>query len=314
MKQRMDLDTVRARVKQRASDITPQLEKAAAFLFAKPDDVALLSMREFAGRAGLPPATFFRLARTLGFSGYPELRAVFVDRIRRSSNVYSPRAAQLQRRDGEDQESAVVKKIFASKLENIERTFERNPSAKLLEIVSVLEKADRLFLLGQRSCYPIVFFFRYVLELFSERTVAINDIGGTFADELRYIKPDDVLFAVSFRPYTRTSVRATEYAASLGCKIIAMTDSELSPLNLQANHTLFVDTAAPSFVHSIVEPLIVVDALLALLMARGGQAAIDNLRKSEHQLSRFEAYWATPSTKRRRYAHSSPKGPLTTSR
>jgi DNA-binding MurR/RpiR family transcriptional regulator len=300
MRKHVDIEMLRARMKQRAADITPQLEKAAAVLFAKPDDVALLSMRELAGRAGLPPGTFLRLARVLGFSGYPELRNVFAERLRQSSSVYSPRAAQLQRKDGENTEIGLVKKLFSSKLENIERTFDRNPPQTLLEIVGLLEKAQRVFLVGQRSSYPIVYFFHYVLELFSEKSVAIHDIGGTFADELRYLRPRDLLFVVSFRPYTRTSILAAEYAASLGCPIIAMTDSEVSPLNLRAAHTIFVDPSSPSFFDSIVEPLIVIEALLALLMARGGRTAITNLRNSEDQLSRFGAYWATAFTRKRR--------------
>jgi DNA-binding MurR/RpiR family transcriptional regulator len=109
-----------------------------------------------------------------------------------------------------------------------------------------------------------------------------------------------VLFAVSFRPYTRTTILAAEYAMSHGCPIVAMTDSELSPLNLRAAHTIFVDPSAPSFFDSIVEPLTVIEALLALLMARGGQTAIANLKNSEDQLSRFGAYWGSGSAKRRR--------------
>jgi len=300
MKKRLDIEAVRARMKHCAADITPQLEKAATVLFSRPDDVALLSMRELASRTGLTPTAFLRLARVLGFSGYPELRHVFAEQLRKSASVYSPRAAQLQRHDGENTEVSVVKKLFAGKIDNIVRTFQRNPPENLLEVVVLLEKAQRIFLVGQRSSFPIVFYFRYVLELFSQKSVALQDLGGTFADDLRYVGRDDVLFAVSFRPYTRTTILAAEYAMSRGCPIVAMTDSELSPLNLRAARTIFVDPSAPSFFDSIVEPLTVIVALLALLMARGGQTAIANLKNSEDQLSRFGAYWDSASAKRRR--------------
>lgn len=300
MKKHPDLDALRAQIKHRAHDLTPQLEKAASVLFSRPDDVALLSMRELASRAGLSPGTFLRLARVLGFSGYPQLRHVFAERLRQSAQVFSPRAAELQRHDGEDTEIGLVRKLFAGKIDNIERTFQRNPPETLLNAVALLEKAERIFLVGQRSSFPIVYFFDYVLELFSPKPIVIDGVGGTFADNLRYIGRDDVLFAVSFRPYTRTSVLAVEYAASHGCPVLAMTDSQLSPLTLRAAHTIFVNRSTPSFFDSIVEPLTVIEALLALLMARGGKTAIANLKRSEDQLSRFDAYWETSPTKRRR--------------
>ena len=285
------MDALRARIKERAQDITPQLEKAAAVLFNRPDDVALLSMRELASRSKLPPSTFLRLARVLGFSGYPELQGVFAERLRQSANVYSPRAARLQRHEDGDSEVALIRKIFASKIENIERTFDRSPPAKILRVVDLLLAARRIYLVAQRSSFPIVFFFHYVLELFSQKSNLIRDIGGTFADDLRYIGPTDVLFVVSFRPYTKNSILAAEYAISHRCPVIAMTDSEVSPLNLRASHTLFVDPSAPSFFDSIVGPLTVIEGLLAVLMARGGKKALENLRISENQLSQFNAYW-----------------------
>jgi DNA-binding MurR/RpiR family transcriptional regulator len=299
MTKRIGLDTVRMRMKQHAADITPQMEKAAAVMFAKPDDVALLSMREVANRAGLAPSTFLRLAKLLGFSGYPQLRNVFVEQLRQSANIYSPLAAQLQRHDGEDTEIALVKKLFSGTIANIEQAFDRNPPQALIGIVAVLEQARRIYLIGQRSSYPIVFFFHYVFKLFSEKSLLVEDVGGTFADDLRYIGPEDVLFAVSFRPYTSTAIIAADYAASHSCPVVAMTDSELSPLNLRAAHTILVDPSTQSFFDSIAAPVTVITAILGLLVARGGESAIANVRISEDQLKKFGAYWGTDGTRKR---------------
>ena len=50
--------------------LPPQLQTAARYMLDRPDDVALLSMREQARRAGVPPATMTRLAKRLGLEGY----------------------------------------------------------------------------------------------------------------------------------------------------------------------------------------------------------------------------------------------------
>ncbi|MGH7879602.1 MAG: MurR/RpiR family transcriptional regulator, partial [Candidatus Binataceae bacterium] len=46
--------------------LPPQLKEAARWVIDHPADVALLSMREQARRAGIPPATLTRLAQRLG--------------------------------------------------------------------------------------------------------------------------------------------------------------------------------------------------------------------------------------------------------
>src|SRR5260370_14151676 len=62
--------------------LSPQLQTAARYMLDRPDDVALLSMREQARRAGVPPATMTRLAKRLGLEGYDEVRALYAGAVR----------------------------------------------------------------------------------------------------------------------------------------------------------------------------------------------------------------------------------------
>ena len=57
-----------------AADLSPQLRQAADFVAANPIEVSFRSMRSIAGRTGLAPPTFSRLARSLGFENYEGLR------------------------------------------------------------------------------------------------------------------------------------------------------------------------------------------------------------------------------------------------
>src|SRR5690349_22306894 len=79
--------------------LSRQLQLGARFLVDHPEDVALCSMREIAGRAGVQPVTLVRLARHLGFDGWPALRQRFIERIRETVPSFSRRAADLIQRD-----------------------------------------------------------------------------------------------------------------------------------------------------------------------------------------------------------------------
>src|SRR3954467_5129052 len=77
--------------------LPPQLQTAARYVLDRPDDVALLSMREQARRAGLPPATMTRLAKRLGLEGYDEVRALYAGAVRAGTLGFAGKAgAQVE--------------------------------------------------------------------------------------------------------------------------------------------------------------------------------------------------------------------------
>src|SRR5258705_11835550 len=73
----MDRGPLNASIVEAFDILPPQLQTAARYMLDRPDDVALLSMREQARRAGVPPATMTRLAKRLGLKGYDEVRALY---------------------------------------------------------------------------------------------------------------------------------------------------------------------------------------------------------------------------------------------
>ena len=75
-----------------------QMQAAARFIMDQPSEVALLSMREQARKAGVPPATMTRLAQRLGFSGYQDLKDAYVEAVRDNVAWFSGRAVNMLNR------------------------------------------------------------------------------------------------------------------------------------------------------------------------------------------------------------------------
>ena len=74
------------------------MQKVGAYVLDHPEDVALLSMREQARRAGVPPAAMTRFAQRLGYTGYDELRGLFAASIRGRVSDFGVRAGELAAR------------------------------------------------------------------------------------------------------------------------------------------------------------------------------------------------------------------------
>jgi DNA-binding MurR/RpiR family transcriptional regulator len=283
-------------------ELSPQLRNAVRYLLDHRDDVALLSMRELAQAAGLPSVTFVRLSRALGFADYSDLRRLFQKRLRdgKQAKRYSRKARDLQVRGDETGTLELLKDLFSAEMDNIELTFEKNHPDTLIRTVELIESAKRICVLGQRSCFPIGFFFNYVYRLFRTNSVLLQNQGGTIIDEFRTIGRGDLLIAISLAPYTREVVQAVQFAGEAGARIVAITDDPLSPIARPADQTLLVAAGTPSFFHSIVSMVALVQALLALLVSRGGKPALDAIEFSEKQLERFKVYWPDEPRKRRR--------------
>src|SRR5258708_6935327 len=227
-----DLTQLAEQVSDRFGSLSPQLRKAARYLLDHPDDVALCSMRDLAQAAELPSVTFVRLSRALGFADYSELRAIFQNRLRegQQSKRYSRKARDLQLRGDETGTLELLKDLFSAEMDNIELTFEKNHTDTLIKTVELIENAKRVCVLGQRSCFPIGFFFNYVYRLFRGNSLLLQNQGGPLIDEFRGVGRGDVLIAISLAPYTSEVVQAVHFAGEAGARIVAITHDPLSPI------------------------------------------------------------------------------------
>src|ERR1700752_99637 len=84
-----------------------RLQEVGRFVAANDYDATTRSMRELATAAGADPASFTRLAKALGYSGWDELRAALTEARRPSqSSPFSGRAKG--RRHGPHEDVALV--------------------------------------------------------------------------------------------------------------------------------------------------------------------------------------------------------------
>jgi len=147
--------------------------------------------------------------------------------------------------------------------------------------------------MGLRSLYPAAFYTHYACSMFRDNTVLLDGPGGTFADGMRGIGEKDAMLIFSLEPYTSGVIQAATYAVERGAEVVAITDSLVSPLAALTPHLLLVGTDGPALFKSVVPAIAIAQALVAQMLAQGGQAALDAVAESEHQLDRFETYWPT---------------------
>jgi len=214
------------------AEMPAQMQAAARFVLDHPQDVVLLSMRALARRAGVPAATMTRMAQRVGYAGFDDLRAVYLNDARAAPDWFSSKAqGMLNRRDAMG-EPALVGDLAQSIAGNTADLADDELRRAVARASDLLMAADRIFCVGARSAYPVVFVFSHVLGYFWPAGRILGGSRGELDfDTIFDITAGDAVLAASFNPYARSTVDAVGIAADAGATIVSITDSEVDGID-----------------------------------------------------------------------------------
>jgi DNA-binding MurR/RpiR family transcriptional regulator len=108
--------------------------------------------------------------------------------------------------------------------------------------------------------------------------------------QLRTVARDSATIVISFAPYSVEAARVAEAALEKGSKLIAITDSAVSPIALNADKVLIFSHESPSFFPSLVAATAISESLVAHLLALEGAGAVEQLGIAEQSLHDKGAY------------------------
>jgi DNA-binding MurR/RpiR family transcriptional regulator len=281
---------LQSRLLQDFDSLPRQLRSAARWVLDHPDDVALLSMRDQAERAGVPPVTMTRLAQRLGLDGYDQVRDLYAQAVRRRTIGFADKGGALVARGKADGEGRLLSDMLAAASGNLQRLAGADVLEQVRAATDILAGVRRIYALGQRSSFGVAFHLHYVASFLGADCHLIDGAGGTGADVLRSAGRGDALFAVSVKPYVRTTLDLARHAVARGMRVVALTDSTVSPLARQASTTIVVPTDSPSFFHTMLPAFAVAELLVALLATRRGEAALGAIAATEAELAALDVY------------------------
>jgi DNA-binding MurR/RpiR family transcriptional regulator len=279
-------DQLAALIRARFSELSPQFQMGAAFLLDHPDEVAVSSMRKVAERAQVQPASLVRLSQQLGFPGWNELRNLFVARVRTRPEPLTTRARSLVKANAKD---ALANDLLIAQQHNLDVTAAHNARVTV-ETARLLRRAPHVHVAGFRSCYAVAFGLVYGYRLFRSSVSLLSGEAGTLEMQLRTIARDSATIVISFAPYSVEAARVAEAALEKGSKLIAITDSAVSPIALNADKVLIFSHESPSFFPSLVAATAIAESLVAHLLALEGSEAVAQLEIAEQSLHAKGAY------------------------
>ena len=121
------------------------------------------------------------------------------------------------------------------------------------------------------------------------RTIATNSASETF-EQIYRVCDKDVVIAISYPRYSVRTLNAVKYAANKGSTIVAITDSNESPITAYATHSLIAECDMTNFVDSLVAPLSLCNALIAALVVQHKETIAKTFSDLEQIWVDYEVY------------------------
>ena len=246
-------------------------KRIAVYLTQNPNDVAVRSVNAIAERCGVHASNIVRFAQALGYDGFKTLQGLFQKRLSTAAPGFEARVKALESELGarkDRSEAGFLRDLIVRDIASLQNLLAEVSDADMKKAVTLLEKAEVIYLIGQLRSSPVAELLRYILTMLGKRCVLLDPSGGLATHMARAIRRSDVLLAISFRFYATEVVNIVDEAASRKVPIIAISDSTLSPIAKGASVLFAVPEHEYTFSRSLAAPTCLAQALTVALAAR----------------------------------------------
>lgn len=270
----------------------------ASYILKHYDTAAFMTAYSLGEAVGVSESTVVRFATELGFSGYPRLQKAMQELVR--SKLTSVQRVEVTRARMRDDE--VLDNVMSYDMANIRQTLAELDPQVFDAAVEALVKARRVYVFGAGSCRALANFAAYYLKLLLPDIRLISTSSETeILEEMFHINEDDALIGLSFPRYSSKAVKTVHFAHSRGAKVIAITDSLLSPISDFATCLLLAHSDMATVVDSLVAPLSIINALLVAISLKRMDANRETLNELEMLWDTYHVY--QPAEKQAEPAH-----------
>ena len=251
------------------------------------DKAVFLTAAKLGETVGVSESTVVRFAMTLGYKGYPDFQKALEEMVRNKLN-------SIQRMEvtyGRISQPKILESVLRSDEEKIKETLQNIDDRAFEMAVDTILNADKVYVIGIRSCASLASFLAFYLNLIFENVVLLNTNNSSeIFEQMIRINSKDVIIGISFPRYSMRTLKALEFANNRNAKVITLTDSVNSPMNLYSSCNLIARSDMASIVDSLVAPLSVINALIVSLCMKKQDEVASTLEVLENIWDEYQVY------------------------
>lgn len=275
------------KIDERYAKLSKGQKKLADYIREDYDKAAFLTAAKMGEVVGVSESTVVRFATTLGYKGYPEFQKALEELVRTKLNSIQ----RMKVTYGRISHGEILDSVLQSDIEKIKLTMASIDHNTFEQAVDTILNARKIYVVGIRSCAPLASFLSFYLNLICEDVKAVNtNSSSEIFEQLIRISEEDVIIGISFPRYSMRTLKALEFASNRKAKVITLTDSVHSPMNLYSSCNLIARSDMASIVDSLVAPLSVVNALVVALCMKKQKEVVATLERLEQIWDEYQVY------------------------
>lgn len=275
------------RIEERQGQFSKGQKRLADYVIENYDKAVFLTAAKLGDVVGVSESTVVRFATQLGYKGYPGFQKALEELVRNKLN-------SIQRMEvtyGRISQSEILETVLHSDIDKIKMTLEAIDQKAFDLAIETILNAKKIYVIGIRSCAPLASFLSFYLNLVCDNVITVNtNSSSEIFEQLIRINEEDVIIGISFPRYSMRTLKALEFASNRKAKVITLTDSIHSPMNLYSSCNLIARSDMASIVDSLVAPLSVINALVVALCMKKQEDVVATLETLEKIWGEYQVY------------------------
>lgn len=275
------------RINERFAAMSKSHKAIAAFITDHYDQAVFMTAAKLGEELGISESTVVRFAAGLGYEGYPEFQQALAEWVQSKLG----KVQKMNVKYGKSTQSEILSAVLSSDIEKIQDTMQNLDSVAFEAAVDSILEAETIYIVGIRSCEPLADFLSFYLNMIrgNVQLLRTTSVSEMFEQMIR-IGENDVMIGISFPRYSMRTLKAMEFANDRNAKVITITDSIHSPMNLYSSCNLLARSDMVSIVDSLVAPLSVINALVVALCLKRSDEVKKNLEMLEDAWNNYQVY------------------------
>ncbi len=237
------------------------------------------SITALAENAEVSTPTVARMARKLGFSGFPDMQAQLRHEL--EATISDPLTKHAKW--AEDAPDTHILNRFADNvIDNLRNTLKHLNAAEFDAIVALLsDPAHTVAVVGGRLSHTLASYFFTHMQMMRDGVTLIERNSSSWPHYLLSLKEGDVLVMFDMRRYEQDLLRFAEMAKARGVRIILFTDQWGSPAGKAATHQIHSRIEVPSTWDSSVVTMFILEAIISAVQSQSWGTSKDRMEELE---------------------------------
>ncbi len=275
------------RINEHYSKMSKGQKAISAFIYDHYDQAVFMTAAKLGETVGVSESTVVRYAMFIGYNGYPEFQRDLEDWVQNKINSVQKIGAKY----GKSTQSEILASVLEADIEKLQDTIHSLDPVAFETAVDIILEAKNVYVMGVRSCEPLADFLHFYLNMIRGNVILLKttSVSETFEQMIR-IDEQDAMIGISFPRYSMRTLKAMEFANDRNAKVITITDSVHSPMNLYSSCNLLARSDMVSIVDSLVAPLSVINALVVAMCLKRPEDVKKNLKNLEEAWNNYQVY------------------------